>query len=187
MDPIFRIHESSQNPPFGLQWRSSTLFIVSTVAVGMLTDLALYCLIIPVLPFLIHDRLGIPHDQLQGYSSGLLAAFAAASLLFSPIAGIIADQTNTRQTPFLLGLFALLASTILLAVGQSIAVIALARVLQGMSGAVVWTIGLAICLETVGPSRLGTTVGTVRTDPILQRREHALTGTLDMEHHISGH
>jgi predicted MFS family arabinose efflux permease len=62
-----------------------------------------------------------------------------------------------------LGLFALLASTILLAVGQSIPVIALARVLQGMSGAVVWTIGLAICLETVGPARLGTTIGTVRS------------------------
>lgn len=128
----------------------------------MMTDLSLYCLIIPVLPFLVHDRLGIPNSELQGYTSGLLAAFAAASLLSSPIAGIIADQTNTRQLPFLLGLFALLAATILLAVGQSISVIALARVLQGMSGAVVWTIGLAICLETVGPSKLGTTIGAVR-------------------------
>ena len=149
-------------PPLGLRWRSSTFFIVSTVAVGMLTDLSLYCLIIPVLPFMLHDRLGIPHSELQAYSSGLLAVFAAASFLFSPIAGIIADQTSTRQMPFLLGLLALLASTILLAVGQSIPVIALARVLQGMSGAVVWTIGLAICLETVGPSKLGTTIGTVR-------------------------
>lgn len=150
-----------QKPPPGLRWRSSTIFIISTVAMGMLTDICLYLLIVPVLPFLLQDRLKIPRSQLQGYSSGLLALFAGASLLFSPVAGVIADQMSTRQAPFLFGLFALLASTILLAVGQNIPVLAIARILQGMSGAVVWTIGLAICLETVGPSRLGTTIGSV--------------------------
>ena len=150
-----------QRCPLGLRWRSSTLFIISTVAVGMLTDLCLYCLVIPVLPFLLEDRLKIPHSQLQSYSSGLLALFAGASLLFSPVAGVIADQMSTRQAPFLLSLFALLAATILLAVGQNIPVLATARILQGMSGAVVWTVGLAICLETVGPSNLGTTIGSV--------------------------
>jgi MFS family permease len=150
-----------KKPPLGLQWRSNTFFIISTVAVGMLTDLCLYCLLIPVLPFLLQDRLKIPHSQLQSYSSGLLALFAGASLLFSPVAGVIADQMSTRQTPFLFGLFALFASTILLAVGQNIPVLVIARILQGMSGAVVWTIGLAICLETVGPSNLGTTIGSV--------------------------
>lgn len=152
---------TKNTPPLGLRWRSSTLFIISTVAMGMLTDLSLYCLVIPVLPFLLQDRLKIPHSQLQSYSSGLLALFAGASLLFSPVAGVIADQMSTRQAPFLLGLSALLASTILFAVGQNIPVLAIARILQGMSGAVVWTIGLAICLETVGPSNLGTTIGSV--------------------------
>ena len=148
--------------PLGLRWRSSTLFIISTVAVGMLTDLCLYCLLIPVLPFLLQDRLKIPHSQLQSYTSGLLALFAIGSLLFSPVAGVIGDHMSTRQAPFLLGLSALLASTILLAVGQNIPVIAIGRMLQGMSAAVVWTIGLAICLETVGPSNLGKTIGSVR-------------------------
>jgi MFS family permease len=39
--------------------------------------------------------------------------------------------------------------------------LALARVLQGISAAFVWTIGLALCLETVGPENLGKTIGSI--------------------------
>jgi len=46
--------------------------------------------------------------------------------------------------------------------GQTIAVLAVARVLQGISAAVVWTIGLALVLDTVGPDNLGKTIGSVR-------------------------
>lgn len=77
------------------------------------------------------------------------------------MAGFIADKISNRQKPFLVGLLALLLSTLGLAVGQNVPVLAIARVFQGMSSAVVWTVGLAICLETVGPSKLGTTIGTV--------------------------
>ena len=41
------------------------------------------------------------------------------------------------------------------------AVLAVARVLQGISAAVVWTIGLALVLDTVGPENLGKTIGSV--------------------------
>lgn len=44
----------------------------------------------------------------------------------------------------------LVCATVLLAVGQSVAVLAIARFLQGASGGVVWTIGLAIIIEAVG-------------------------------------
>lgn len=149
------------HPPWGLRWRSSTLFIVSVVGVGIFTDLFLYAIVVPVFPFLLRDRLEIPDDKVQIYVSMLLGVFGASSFLFSPIAGWIADRISNRQKPFLVGLLALLFSTLGLAVGQNIPVLAVARVFQGMSSAVVWTVGLAICLETVGPSKLGTTIGTV--------------------------
>lgn len=152
---------ANHNPPRGLRWRSSTTFIVATVAIGLFTDLFLYGLVVPVLPFMLHDRIDIPQHEVQGYVSGLLAAYAGASCLFSVPAGWIADRTKARQTPFLAGLTALLAATILLALGRSIAVLVLARVLQGLSAAVVWTVGLAMVLDTVGPENLGKMVGTV--------------------------
>ena len=147
--------------PWGLRWRSNTLFIVSTVAVGLFTDLFLYGLIVPVIPYLLRQRIGTPRHQVQGYTSGLLAAYAGASVVFSFPAGILADRTKTRQAPFLCGLFALLGATVMLAVGQSIAVLVVARILQGTSGAVVWTIGLAMVLDTVGSNDLGKTIGSI--------------------------
>jgi len=54
-----------------------------------------------------------------------------------------------------------LGATIMLFLGQSLPVLAVARVLQGISAAFVWTIGLALCLETVGPGNLGKTIGSI--------------------------
>ncbi|KAL8932866.1 MAG: hypothetical protein Q9216_006638 [Gyalolechia sp. 2 TL-2023] len=151
----------AKSKPIGLAWRSSTLFIVSTVGIGLFTDLFLYGLVVPILPFILEDRISLPQDQIQSHVSALLAAYAGASVLFSPAAGIIADRVPTRQTPFLVGLVALLAATLMLSLGQSIPVLVVARILQGTSAAVVWTIGLALVLDTVGPGNLGKTIGSI--------------------------
>lgn len=82
-------------------------------------------------------------------------------MFFSPIAGVLADKMSTRQAPFLFGLSTLLGATVLLFLGRSIEVLLVARVLQGISGAVVWSIGMALCIETVGPDNLGKSIGTV--------------------------
>ncbi|EMC91601.1 hypothetical protein BAUCODRAFT_160297 [Baudoinia panamericana UAMH 10762] len=147
--------------PAGLSWRSNTYFIIATVAVALFADLFLYALTVPILPYMLTDRVGLPPEKIQSNVSGLLAAYAGASVVCSPLAGLLADRMSSRQSPFLLGLTALLGATVLLFVGQSIPVLALARVLQGVSGAFVWTIGLALCLETVGQENLGKTIGSI--------------------------
>ncbi|RDW59506.1 hypothetical protein BP6252_12593 [Coleophoma cylindrospora] len=147
--------------PWGLHWRSNTLFILTTVGIGLFSDLFLYCLIVPILPFILEDRLGTPQSQVQSQTSLLLACFAGASVIFSPPAGIIADKLVTRRQPYLIGLLALLGATVLLYVGQSLAVLVLARVLQGISAAIVWTVGFAMVMDTVGSEKLGVTIGSI--------------------------
>jgi MFS family permease len=148
-------------PPRGLRWRSKTLFILATVAIGMFTDLFLYGLIVPILPFVLSDRLSIPHSEIQSYTSILLACYAGASVIFSLPAGYIADKLPARQLPFLVGLLALTLATVLLFVGKSIAALIIARILQGTSAAVVWTIGMALVMDTVGSEKLGITIGSI--------------------------
>ncbi|KAH0290240.1 MFS transporter-like protein [Aureobasidium namibiae CBS 147.97] len=147
--------------PAGIRWRSNTFFIVSTVAVGLFTDLFLYGLVVPILPYMLQDRVGLPQDQVQSHVDGLLAAYAGASVVFSPVAGILADKTSTRQGPFLVGLIALLLATVLLFMANNIPTLVVARLLQGCSAAFVWTIGLALCVETVGKDNLGKTIGSI--------------------------
>lgn len=157
--------------PWGLKWRSNTFFIVSTVAIALFTDLFLYGLVVPILPFILRQRIHLPQDQIQSNVSILLAVYAGASVIFSPVAGVIADRVSARQLPFLAGLAAMLASTIIFALGQSIAVLVVARIFQGISAAVVWTVGLALVLDTVGPENLGKTIGSVRyVEPELAKR-----------------
>lgn len=157
-----QIRADFSHRPAGLSWRSNTYFIIATVAIGLFTDLFLYGLVVPILPFMLEDRVGLPEDQIQSHVSGLLAAYAGASVVCSPIAGVLADKLKSRQGPFLLGLLALLGATVMLYLGTTIPMLAVARVLQGISAAFVWTIGLALCLETVGPENLGKTIGSVR-------------------------
>lgn len=87
---------------------------------------------------------------------------AGASVVLSLVAGYIADKTSSRQLPFLCGLASLFVATALLFTGRSVAVLTIARIAQGASSAFVWTIGLALCLDTVGPDNLGKTIGSVR-------------------------
>lgn len=145
----------------GLSWRSHSLFILTTVAVGLFTDLFLYGLIVPVLPSLLEYDAHVPASRIQSYTSGLLAVFAASTVVFSPLAGWIADSLSTRRGPFLFGLICLLGATVLFFISRTIAVLVVARVLQGVSCAFVWAVGLAICIETVGPEKMGQTIGTV--------------------------
>jgi MFS family permease len=152
---------SSHQPPIGLAWRSSTSFIITTMTIGIFTDQFLYGLIVPVLPFLLRDRISIPEHRVQAYSSALLAAYAGASVLFSLPAGWIADRTASRRSPFLAGIATLLAATVMLLLGQSMIVLMAARILQGMSAAVVWTVGLAMVMDTVGVEHLGKVMGSI--------------------------
>jgi MFS family permease len=156
----------SQSLPWGLRWRSKRSFILATVTFGLFTDLLLYGLMVPVFPFMLTDRLSIPEAQIQTYVSSLLTIYASTAVIFSIPAGWIADQINSRQSPFLVGLAALAVSTAMLAFSQSIRALIIARILQGISGAVVWTVGIAMVLDTVGPQNLGMAMGSVSTQSV---------------------
>ena len=82
-------------------------------------------------------------------------------LLISRVAicGYFADRTRSRRLPLLLGLLALAGATLLLCLGRTIAVLIVGRLLQGTSAAVVWTVGLALLVDTVGPTQMGQMVG----------------------------
>lgn len=127
---------------------------------AIFTDIFFYGLIVPVLPFALSDRAGVAEDEVQYWVSILLAAYSAALFISSPIAGIYADHTSSRRWPLLLGLVALAGSTFLLAFGNSIGLFIVGRVLQGVSAAVVWSVGCALLVDTMG-SKVGVAMGYV--------------------------
>lgn len=145
-------------PPHFLHFRSSSIFILATVCIAIFTDILVYGIIVPVIPFALTSRVGVSEDTVQTWNAILLASYTIALFVASPLVGIYADHTSSRRWPLLMGLLALAACTIFLCLGRSIAVLIVGRILQGISAAVVWTVGLALMVDTV-PNNVGQAMG----------------------------
>lgn len=91
----------------------------------------------------------------------LLTAFGLAQLIASPLFGYYADRSSSRRTPLLLGFFSNAAATAVLYVAQNVWILALSRFLQGLSAAVVYTVGFALLADTVGSKDIGQWMGYV--------------------------
>ncbi|KAI4862950.1 major facilitator superfamily domain-containing protein [Hypoxylon rubiginosum] len=141
--------DSKSKPPWLLSIRSSTTLIVLTVNLAIFTDIFYYALIIPVIPFSLTVQVGIEEDQVQRWTSILLACYSVALFAGSPLAGLYADHSSSRRWPLLIGLIALAASTFLLCFGNSIGLLVLGRLLQGFSAAIVWSVGCALLVDTM--------------------------------------
>lgn len=172
---MFRQHTAR---PVFLAFRSSTPFITTVISYAVFTEQFLYAVIIPVAPFALHQRVHIPDGRVQYWVALLIAIYGIASGLSSGESiqigpavwsaeangrtapwGWWSDRSQSRRTPFLVGLSTLLGSTILLWLARKTAVLVLGRILQGISTTVIWTTGLAIMVDTVGEARIGEYMG----------------------------
>ena len=153
------LNGSDTTPPAFLHFRSSKFFIIGSISAAVFTDLFLYGVVVPVLPFALHNRANVADDEVQKWVSILLAVYGAALFVACPFCGWFADQTTSRKMPLLLGLVALAGATAILTAGNSISVLIAGRGLQGFSAAVVWCVGLALVADTVGPAGVGEAMG----------------------------
>lgn len=100
-------------------------------------------------------------ENVQHWVSILLGVYGGALLVAAPIFGWVADQTDSRRSPLLIGLLVLAGSTVMLCLGKSIGVLLAGRLLQGGSAAVVWTVALALLSDTVSKDESGQALGYV--------------------------
>lgn len=73
--------------------------------------------------------------------------------------GYLADRIRNRKIPMLFGLILLTGSTVFLCVATNIAMLLVGRVLQGLSAALTWTVGLALVVDTVDAAHIGKAMG----------------------------
>jgi len=85
--------------------------------------------------------------------------YGAALAVGSPIFGWFADRSSSRRVPLLLGLVALGGATAMLCAGSSLPVLITGRAFQGLSAAVVWTVGLALLSDSIEREKLGAAMG----------------------------
>ncbi|HEY4004336.1 MAG TPA: MFS transporter [Pseudonocardia sp.] len=126
---------------------------ISVACLALFTDMLVYGLAIPVLPLL-------PSVVAAGPTAtgALFAAYAAATLAVTPLAGRLVDRVGPRR-PLLLGLFGLAAATVLFAVGGQYWVLLVARALQGLAAGLGWVAGLSLIAAVTSPATRGRSMG----------------------------
>ena len=129
-----------------------------TPRTGILIDILVYSLIIPVIPYRL-EALG--YDAIGSKTSWLLVAFVRVStsadrlsltrlsqsgtlVLSTPLIAHFSEVYRNRKIPLLTGLIALVGSQIMFMEAPVYWLMILARLLQGISSTVTWTVGLAL-------------------------------------------
>ncbi len=141
-------------------YRASNVFILFVICAAVFTDIFLYGVLVPVIPFALTQRVGIAPEQIARWNGILLALFNLGLCLGSPVFGFLADHVSSRRLPFLAGLLALLGATLLLCFSRTVALFAVGRTLQGVSAAICWSVGLSMLADTMG-GRMGWAAGWV--------------------------
>ncbi|KAF9181737.1 hypothetical protein BGZ50_005337 [Haplosporangium sp. Z 11] len=135
--------------------RRSPNFILFTVFLALFVDMATYGIIVPIIPFIISDKVngGATDTGL------LLAIYAIGILISAPLFGVLGDRFVSRRIPMLIGLVGMLLSTALFMLGTNFYVFLTARLLQGVAGGSVWTLGLALITDVFPAHTLGLQMG----------------------------
>ncbi|KAE8382676.1 major facilitator superfamily domain-containing protein [Aspergillus bertholletiae] len=151
---------SEKQLPWGYRWRSSRGFIISTIIIALFAETFLYGFVVPILSYMLEDRLRMDPSQTQRMTTATLTVHGFSSLVSAPIIAHFADRTPNRKTPLLISLAGCFAGTLLVASTWSVETLFIGRILQAVSGSATWIAGFATLTDNVGLDHMGKALGT---------------------------
>jgi multidrug resistance protein len=133
--------------------RRSPVALVAAVSAALFADSLLYSAVVPVLPEYAHRH------GASTLAIGVLFACYAVGLLVATAPFAALSDRYGRRLPLLLGMLGVTGATLLFALADSYPGLVLARSLQGVAAAAVWTSGVAWLADRIEPGRLGSAMG----------------------------
>ncbi|KAJ5172998.1 hypothetical protein N7492_005591, partial [Penicillium capsulatum] len=151
--------DSSRSRPYGYRWRTSKLLILSTACIALLTETLLYGFLVPILPYMLEDRLHMDPANTQSLTATLLSMHGLIPLVSAPVIANIVDRIGSRQRSLLVSLVVCLIGTFLVALSRAFWALCLGRGLQAIAGSGAWIVCLAILAENAGKNDVGKMMG----------------------------
>ncbi|KAL9552935.1 hypothetical protein MBANPS3_003518 [Mucor bainieri] len=160
--------------PLLFKYRSSKIFVFWTAAVGLFTSTFVHSILFPLSPFIVARIRNLDKDwtdhskstaitaniEMTSRDTGILVALYAVGLLSgSPIFGWLGDRIKQRRLPMLLGTIASMAANLLFMLSTTYPMLLIARFLQGVSNACVWTMCLCLIADNWPKDQLGVQMG----------------------------
>lgn len=144
--------------PWSKEWmwevRGSMFVIVLTISLAVFTDIFIYAMIVPVVPFAFVDRMGVSPDAVQTQVSIALGVFSTGMIVAALVFGYVADRIKQRQTLMMGAIVVIIGCTLMICLAKTTALFFVGRFFQGFSGGLVWTVGLAIIADSADVSNM---------------------------------
>lgn len=147
----------------GRRWRSSDTFIISTMSMALFTDELLFAFMVPLLPYIFENRIGVDSSFIQRYTSIFLAEGALISVLSSPLVGSIADKARSEKLLLLILLALTLISVVCLSLTPSLPWLFVGRLFQSLTSNALWIVGMASLAKNIGSEHMGKIAGLTST------------------------
>ncbi|KAK3372355.1 major facilitator superfamily domain-containing protein [Podospora didyma] len=121
-----------------LNSHSAAMFgLVALAKFAAFTDVFLSGLLIPLIPSIIEERVQVPHEQVQVWTSVLISAYGGAFVAVSPLMPFLTLQGPKLWVVLLVGLACAAGSFALLQFYSYLPLLVFARVLHGLAGAAI--------------------------------------------------
>ncbi|KAF2733777.1 MFS general substrate transporter, partial [Polyplosphaeria fusca] len=140
--------------------RSSKHFILFTICTATFSDGFIYGIVAPVIPFILKDQNMVHESKMQISTSVLIAAFALADFFGAPLCAWYVDRSKSRRVPWYFGITLITFGTVLFGLSNSFGMMLASRILQGLSSSILYTVGLAVLVDTIEKDEVGQWMGT---------------------------
>ncbi|KAJ1729982.1 hypothetical protein LPJ61_003258 [Coemansia biformis] len=136
-------------------FRSEPAAVLTVSTLAVFVDTVVYGLIVPFLPEILQDRLGMSSS-----ANGILfGCFGVGVLTGAPISAYISDRWKIRRWPMIIGLLGLAITTVLFAVSNAFWELVVARLAQGIASGITWSIGLGMIADVYPGKAMGQAMG----------------------------
>ncbi|KAI8330058.1 major facilitator superfamily domain-containing protein [Chlamydoabsidia padenii] len=169
--PITSTPKRCNKRPMLLNLRSCKTFIFWTAAVGLFTSTFVHSILFPLSPFIVnrikHNHVGASgeDDPMSYHHATALASDSEATsretgiLVALYAVGLLGDKIKQRRVPMLMGILASMSANYVFMFASAYWMLLLARFLQGVSNACVWTMSLCLIADNWPMEELGCQMG----------------------------
>ncbi|KAJ5123314.1 MFS transporter [Penicillium atrosanguineum] len=140
-------------------WRSSRNLIVATACVALFTETLLFGFPVPMLPYMLEERLHNEPSETTDTTNKLLSLTGLVTMICSPVFARIFDKTSNKKGPLFLSLGLCLTGTVLVACTHQLWTLYLGRILQAVAGSAAWLVCTAMITESASDGGMGTVMG----------------------------
>ncbi|KAJ5165250.1 uncharacterized protein N7500_007080 [Penicillium coprophilum] len=148
---------------WGCRWRSSDIFILSSMSMALFTDEMLFAFMVPLLPHIFENRLGLDTSLTQRLTSIFLVEGALISIASSPFIGNLADRASSKKVLLLVLLILTLISVLCLSITTSLTWLFIGRFFQCIVSNALFIVGMATMAENIGSEHMGKIAGLTST------------------------